>query len=224
MRHPNIAPCHCRTSQGATRQLRTLRLSHAAPCDTALSHPATYTCRTMRLENLAFELQNPALRIIAPPFRSCIEPVLDIRFVESVRMVFACVAPCPAAGEGDCLLVHANVLFLTEARPIPDTPRTLASTSPSGSVSAKIVKNKSQGATPGHCTLRLPNFARCDATTSHLAKPSCRTLRSHDITPCNFLVSHPATQKHRFRPQNHAQPAAFSSLDKSNIPDILAKI
>jgi hypothetical protein len=34
----------------------------------------------------------------------------------------------PSAGEGDGFLVHANVLFLKEARPIPDTPKTLAST------------------------------------------------------------------------------------------------
>ena len=50
MRHPDIAPCHCRTSQGATRQLRTLRLSHVAPCNIALSHLATFICRTVRLK------------------------------------------------------------------------------------------------------------------------------------------------------------------------------
>ena len=59
MRHPNIAPCNCRTSQGATRQLRTLRLSHITPCDIAISHPATFACRTVRLKNLAFEPLNP---------------------------------------------------------------------------------------------------------------------------------------------------------------------
>ena len=59
VRHPNIAPCNCRTSQGATRQLRTLRLSHIAPCDIALSHLATFACRTLRLKNLAFEPLNP---------------------------------------------------------------------------------------------------------------------------------------------------------------------
>lgn len=64
-------------------------------------------------------------------------------------------APRHATGEGDGFLVHANALFLTDARPIPDTPKTLASRSPSGSVSPKIIKNKSQGATPEHRTLRL---------------------------------------------------------------------
>ena len=70
MRHPNIAPCNCRTSQGATRQLRTLRLSHVAPCDIALSHHAISAYRTLRLENPAFRPQKsplyPDLHITAP--------------------------------------------------------------------------------------------------------------------------------------------------------------
>ena len=55
MRHLDIAPCDCRTSQGATRQLRTLRHPHIAPCDIALSHPATFACRTLRLKNIDFD-------------------------------------------------------------------------------------------------------------------------------------------------------------------------
>ena len=55
MRHLDIAPCDCRTSQGATRQLRTLRHPHIAPCDIALSHPATFACRTLQLKNPAFD-------------------------------------------------------------------------------------------------------------------------------------------------------------------------
>ena len=98
------------------------------------------------------------------------------------------------------LPVHANVLFLVEVRPIPDTPKTLASTSPSGSVSPKITQKTWQGATPGHRTLPLPNFARCDTTTSHLATLSCRTLQHRAIAPCHFRLSHPATQKARFLP------------------------
>ena len=59
VRHPDIAPCHCQTSQGATRQLRTLRLSHVAPCNIALSHLATFACRTLRLKKPAFDPLKP---------------------------------------------------------------------------------------------------------------------------------------------------------------------
>ena len=62
MRHPNIAPCNHRTLQGATRQLRTLRLSHVAPCDIALSHPATSACRTVRLKKPTLGPKNPVIR------------------------------------------------------------------------------------------------------------------------------------------------------------------
>ena len=115
-------------------------------------------------------------------------------------MVLAHVSPRPAAGEVHVFPVHANVLFLSEARPIPDTPKTLASTLPSGSVSPKITQKTWQGATPGHRTLPLPNFARCDTTTSHLATLSCCTLRHCAIAPCHFRLSHPAMQKARFCP------------------------
>ena len=66
MRHPDIAPCHCRTSQGATRQHRTLRLSHIAPCDIALSHLATFACRTLQLKKPAFDPLKP---LFPPPYR-----------------------------------------------------------------------------------------------------------------------------------------------------------
>ena len=59
MRHPDIAPYNCRTSQGATRQLRTLRLSHITPCNIALSHPATFAYRTVRCKKAAFYPLNP---------------------------------------------------------------------------------------------------------------------------------------------------------------------
>ena len=55
MRHPKAAPCDSRKSQGATQQLRTLRLSHIAPCDIALSHLAISTCRTLRLKSPILE-------------------------------------------------------------------------------------------------------------------------------------------------------------------------
>ena len=73
-----------------------------------------------------------------------------------------------------------------------------ASTSPSGSVSPKIIQKRSQGATPGHRTLPLPNFARCDTTTSHPATLSCRTLQHRAIAPCHFHLSHSATQTASF--------------------------
>ena len=73
-----------------------------------------------------------------------------------------------------------------------------ASTSPSGSVSPKIIQERSQGATPGHRTLPLPNFARCDTTTSHPATLSCRTLQHRAIAPCHFHLSHSATQTASF--------------------------
>ena len=120
----------------------------------------------------------------------------------------------------------AHLLILPEARPIPDTPKTLASTSPSGSVSPKIIKNKSQGATPGHRTLPLPNIARCDTTTSHPATLSHLTLRHRAIAPCHFRLSHSATQKAIFRPPKTALPAPFPPFDAGgnnfSNPDISA--
>ena len=84
-----------------------------------------------------------------------------------------------------------------------------ASTSPSGSVSPKIIQERSQGATPGHRTLPLPNFARCDTTTSHPATLSCCTLQHRAIAPCHFRLSHPATQNDSFGPLK--PPCASSS-------------
>ena len=116
-------------------------------------------------------------------------------------------------GEGDCFLIHANVLFLTEARPIPDTPRTLASTSPSGSVSPKIIQKISQGATPEHRTLQSSNLARCNKTTSHPATLSHHTLQHRAITPCHFRLSHSAMQKGRFLPPKSTLPDPFPAVD-----------
>ena len=65
----------------------------------------------------------------------------------------------------------------------------------------KIFKKISQGATPEHRTLPLPNFARCNTTTSHLATLSHCTLQHRAIAPCHFRPSHLATQTARFRPQ-----------------------
>ena len=87
-----------------------------------------------------------------------------------------------------------------------------ASTSPSGSVSPKIIQKRSQGATPGHRTLPLPNFARCDTTTSHPATLSCCTLQHRAIAPCHFLLSHPATQKARFLPPKSTLPDPFPAV------------
>ena len=115
-----------------------------------------------------------------------------------MRVVLSYVSPRPGAGEVHVFPVHANVLFLTEARPIPDTPRTLASTSPSGSVSPKIIQKISQGATPEHRTLQSSNLARCNKTTSHPATLSLHsTLRLSHVAPCNIALSHPATFSYR---------------------------
>ena len=142
-----------------------------------------------------------------------------------MRVVLAYVSPRSGAGEVHVFPVHANVLSLTEARPIPDTPRTLASTSPSGSVSPKIIQKISQGATPGHRTLPLPDIARCDTTTSHPATLSHRTLRHRAISPCHFRLSHPATQKASFRPPKTPLPAPFPAVGADggfSTPDISA--
>ena len=76
-------------SQGATPEHRTLQQQNFARCDTTTSHPATLSCRTLRHRAIApchFRLSHPAtqkarfftpkiaLRIIAPPLRSCLEP------------------------------------------------------------------------------------------------------------------------------------------------------
>ena len=121
-----------------------------------------------------------------------------------MRVLLAHVTLRPAAGEDGGFPVHANALFLTEVWPIPDTPKTLASTSPLPPKSRKIIKNKSQGATPEHRTLQQLNFARCNTTTSHPATLSCCTLQHRAIAPCHFRLSHPATQKVRFCPRNHS--------------------
>ena len=63
VRHLNIAPCDYRTSQGATRQLRTLRLSHVAPCEVTTSHLATSACRTLQFKNPTLDPK------ISPTFR-----------------------------------------------------------------------------------------------------------------------------------------------------------
>ena len=79
----------------------------------------------------------------------------------------------------------------------PSSPILLASRSALPPKSRKIIKNKSQGATPGHRTLQSPNFARCDTATSHPATLSHRTLQRRAIAPCHFRLSHPATRKPR---------------------------
>ena len=72
-----------------------------------------------------------------------------------------------------------------------------------GSVSLKIIKNKSQGATSESSTLQSANIARCDTTTSHLVTSSCRILQHRPIAPCHSRLSHSTTQKARVQPQNH---------------------
>ena len=96
-------------------------------------------------------------------------------------------------------------------RPFPDTPKILASRSALPPKSRKIIKNKSQGATPGHRTLQSPNFARCDTATSHPATLSHRTLRHLAITPCHFRLSHPATRKPRLG-HDFSQPIRWNSM------------
>ena len=64
--------------------------------------------------------------------------------------------------------------------------------------SRKMTKNKSQGATPGHRTLPLPDSARYDSTTSYRTMSACRTVRCPAITPCRFRLSHRATRRDRF--------------------------
>ena len=56
VRHPDIAPCHCRTPQGTTRQLRTVRCPHVAPCDVRQSHLAASAYRTLQLTMTALGL------------------------------------------------------------------------------------------------------------------------------------------------------------------------
>ena len=116
---------------------------------------------------------------------------------------------------------------MTEARPFPDTPKILASRSALPPKSRKIIKNKSQGATPGHRTLQSPNFARCDTATSHPATLSHHTLRHRAIAPCHFRLSHPATQKARFLPLKSpfspcASPRHLSAHALNHLPSALA--
>ena len=67
-------------SQGATRQLRTLRLSHVAPCDIALSHPATFACRTLQLKKPAFlPLKSPCASSRRPSAHALNHPCPPLR-------------------------------------------------------------------------------------------------------------------------------------------------
>ncbi len=87
----------------------------------------------------------------------------------------------------------------------------------------KKFKKTWQGATPGHRTLPLPNFARCDTDTSHPATLSCCTLQHRAISPCHFRLSHPVTQKGCFLPLK--SPCASSrrrSAHALNLPSALA--
>ena len=124
------------------------------------------------------------------------------------------VLPRPAAGEGDCFLVHALCLSVKVSGEFQRLRKTLASTFALPPISRKIIKRKSQGATPGHRTLQSPNSARCDTDTSHPATLSCRTLRHRAISPCHFRLSHPATQKAPFEApkKNHPFPAPPSAI------------
>ena len=58
------------------------------------------------------------------------DAVLHISFVESIWVLRANVAPRPASGEGDCLLVHASCLSLKVPGPFRRLRKTLASTLP----------------------------------------------------------------------------------------------
>ena len=143
---------------------------------------------------------HPRIYITSPALLQGFCGVCPHRFlhVESVRVLRAHIARRPAAGERDCFLIHALCLSLKVPGEFPRLRKTLALTLALPPKSRKIIKNKSQGATPEHRTLQQLNFARCDTTTSHPATLSCRTLRHRDIAPCHFRLSHPATQKARF--------------------------
>ena len=100
VRHPDIAPCNHQTPQGATRTLRTLRLSLVAPCNVALSHLATFTCRTLRLKNPPLWHQTTTLHVTAPPLRPCLEPTigftLTFRLAEPWRRLASWARGTPA--------------------------------------------------------------------------------------------------------------------------------
>ena len=90
----------------------------------------------------------------------------------------------------------------------------LASTSALPPKSRKIIKNKSQSATPEHRTLQLSNFAGCDSDMSHLATLPCCTLQLSHVAPCNIAPSHLATSTCRTlrleKPPSGAQSRPFS--------------
>ena len=132
-----------------------------------------------------------------------------------MRVPCANVEPRPAAGEGDCFSIHAVCLSVTIPGKFRRHRKTLASTSPSPPNLRKIVKKRSQGATPQHRTLLLPNIARCDTTTSHPATLSHHTLRHRAIAPCHFRLSHPATQKARFLPLKSSFPPSFRRSERT---------
>ena len=116
--------------------------------------------------------------------------IANILASNSVSKRVCLVLYCSPSGQGGNIIPN---------RPygVPDTPKILASRSALPPKSRKIIKNKSQGATPESRTLRQPKVARCNSTTSHPATLSHRTLRHLAITPCHFRLSHPATRKPR---------------------------
>ena len=107
---------------------------------------------------------HPRIYITSPALLQGFCGVCPHRFlhVESVRVLRAHIARRPAAGERDCFLIHASCLSLKVPGEFPRPRKTLALTLALPPKSRKIIKNKSQGATPEHRTLPLSPVAKCD--------------------------------------------------------------
>ena len=78
-----IAGCDTRTSNPAIAELRKVQHDNFAPCDSLMLHLATSRYRTLPLSPVApcdakmpFFTTKTALRVTAPPLRSCLEPPL----------------------------------------------------------------------------------------------------------------------------------------------------
>ena len=112
-----------------------------------------------------------------------------------------------------------RTMLSAEARPISGTTKSLASRLPSGSISPKITKEISQGATREHRTLPLPNIARCNTTTSIRLKFALQSDAFPRVNRIGICACIRWTGKALFRRQNRPLlPTLNASRADSNRP------
>ena len=205
VRHPDAAPCNRRTLQGATRQLRTLRLSHVATCDIALSHPANSACRTVRLKKPTFDPKNPVIRT-----RQCGHSPLPhhSRLPRHTAAIPPSTSIIIATSCGNILYTRSYTVRSEFIGPRRSTLRRCARRATLRRLAGRrrLLSDPCQCPFPdggpahsGHSqdigvdfALRF-GFAQNNQKRSQGATPKHRTLQSPNFAGCNSSTSHPAT-------------------------------